>query len=61
MCHWLEYDELEDMTSYEIPTIDQSNKAYRVNITRLASSMDNAVLPTAVGPDKIISGCFVIK
>ena len=29
------------MTSYEIPTIDQSNKAYRVNITRGSTTLKN--------------------
>lgn len=41
VCWWLEYDELEDMTSYEIPTIDQSNKAYRVNINRGTTTLQN--------------------
>ena len=41
VCNWLEYDELTDATSYEIPTIDQSNQGYRINITRGSSVLKN--------------------
>ena len=41
LCNWLEYDELEDGNRYEIPTIDQGGKAYRVNIQRGTTTLTN--------------------
>lgn len=60
VCNWLEYDELSEANTYEIATIDQSNKAYRVNLERGTTVLKNEYYVVEarrqLGRDKYLPG-----